>query len=145
MGDGLFKNLAMNPRDFTAGTAVRALNPDVPELGGAGQGQTITPRHIITAGPAAEREAELREAVLADVRARGWLALYGATARATGRTLGEPDLIVCADGSRVFFVELKTRTGKLSSDQFAVHHHLKSLGHTPLVIRSIEEFRSAVA
>ena len=47
-------------------------------------------------------------------RRRGWIALHGSMAERTGRTLGEPDLVILADGGRVLFVECKSRRGKLS-------------------------------
>lgn len=99
---------------------------------------------IVRSYAAAEDESELRERVRKDIAMRGWAVFCGTTAARTGRTVGECDLTLAASNGRVFFIELKTRTGKLSVSQQAVHAHLLKLGHKPLVIRSIEEFIEAV-
>ena len=87
-----------------------------------------------------EREASLHEAIFDECRRRCWIALHGSMAERTCRTLGEPDFVILADGGRVFFVECKSRTGKLSPAQFALKHHAETLGHTVHVVRSLEEF-----
>ena len=92
----------------------------------------------------AEREDELREAVRKEIVARGWAVFCGTTARRTGRTKGECDLTVAADRGRTFYIEVKTRTGKVTTVQAAVHAHLRRLGHAVHVIRSVDQFREAV-
>lgn len=129
----------MTPRDFQAGSAVRALNPDVPEIGGHAPQPAV-----IVASAAVEDEGDLREQIRKEIVRRRWCVFCGTTAARSRRTVGEPDLLVFADRGRVFPVELKSRTGKLSPAQNAVHHHLRSLGHTPHVIRSLEEFLEVV-
>ena len=61
-------------------------------------------------------------------------------AERTCRTLGEPDFVILAAGGRVFFVECKSRNGKLSPAQAALKHHAEKLGHTVHVVRSMAEF-----
>lgn len=90
------------------------------------------------------REAELHEEIFAECRRRGWIALHGSMAERTCRTLGEPDFVILADGSRVWFVECKTKTGKLSPAQAALKFHAEKLGHTVHVVRSLEEFFAVV-
>lgn len=85
-------------------------------------------------------EAELHEKILDECRRRGWIALHGSMSERTSRNLGEFDFVILADGARVFFVEGKTAKGKLSPAQQAMHAWTVKLGHTPHVVRSIEEF-----
>ena len=93
----------------------------------------------------AAREAKLRADVIRYCRERGWLVFSGTTASATGRTVGEPDLCICAELGLTYFVELKSVTGKLRPEQAAVGAWLKKLGHKWLLIRSLEEFVRATA
>lgn len=113
--------------------SVRRLNPEIYGV----------PSYILEAQQAI-REDKLRDEVLQEIRDRVWKAFYGTTARATGRTLGEPDIICAADRGRTFYIELKTKTGKLSTDQQAVHAHLRKLGHEVFVVRSLQEFKEIV-
>jgi hypothetical protein len=87
-------------------------------------------------------EAGLHQQILDECRRRGWIALHGSMAAPTKRTEGEPDFVILADGGRVFLVECKTATGKLSTAQAALHAWTRKLGHTVHVIRSLEEFLS---
>lgn len=99
---------------------------------------------------ACEREAELHEQIFAECRRRGWIALHGAMSERTHRTAGEPDFTILRDAvyhaksgdyiPKVLFIECKTRTGKLSPSQAAMHAHAAKLGHTVHVVRSFEEF-----
>lgn len=91
-------------------------------------------------GSGAPLEAKVRSEVLEYCRTQGWIVFNGTTVRATGRTIGEPDLTVVADLGSVYFVELKSRTGKLRPEQAAIGAWLSKLGHKWLVIRSLSEF-----
>ena len=90
-------------------------------------------------------EANLHEEIFDACRSRGWIALHGSMAERTCRTLGEPDFTILADGGRVFFVECKSRTGKLSPAQAALKFHAEKLGHTVHVVRSMEDFQNIVS
>ena len=63
----------------------------------------------------------------------------------TGTVAGVPDLVVVAPGGRVFFLEVKTPTGRLSEAQRAIHESLVALGAAPAIVRSIEDARLAFA
>ncbi len=93
---------------------------------------------------AVECEADLHHAVWAECRRRRWQALHGSMSEATSRTKGEPDFIILADKGRVFFVECKTRTGKLSPVQQAFKVGASFNGHTVHTIRSMTEFLNVV-
>ena len=90
------------------------------------------------------RESDLHDDVIAELRRRGWLYFRGNMGERTSRTLGEPDFTIIGSGGRVFFVELKTRTGKLSPAQLAVATHAHSLGVQVHVVRSMAEFHTLV-
>ncbi len=110
----------------------------------------------VAPGKGVEREADLHEQIFAECRRRGWIPLHGAMSERTHRTAGEPDFVILAekdlsgfdeDGIEhskfepcIYLVECKTRTGKLSPAQTALHHHANKLGHTVHVVRSMEEF-----
>lgn len=99
------------------------------------------------------KESDLHEQIFSECRRRGWIALHGAMSERTHRNPGEWDYTIltdlpafvhteckCCVNHRILFVELKTRTGKLSPAQAALHHHAKKLGHAVHVVRSFEEF-----
>lgn len=96
---------------------------------------------------AVEDESELHNNILAECRQRGWLALHGSMTHKAKRTAGEPDFVILTD-SRIFprhcdnvlFVECKSRAGKLSTAQQALHAHARKLGHEVHVVRSFREF-----
>lgn len=94
------------------------------------------------------KESELHAQIFDECRRRGWIALHGSMAERTHRTEGEPDFLILGrdilDYPRVILIECKTRIGKLSPAQFALHHHAKTLGHTIHVVRSFEEFLKLV-
>ena len=92
-----------------------------------------------------EREKGLHEFIFSDARSRGWIVLHGAMSERTARTPGEFDFILIASGGRTFFLECKTRKGKLSPQQLAMKVHAEMLGHKPAVVRSVAEYLSIVS
>jgi Holliday junction resolvase-like predicted endonuclease len=85
-------------------------------------------------------EAELHRQILDECRRRGWMTFHGAMAHRTFRVPGEPDFIIIQDTGKLLMVEAKTRTGKLSTDQQAVHAWAARLSHKIHTVRSYEEF-----
>lgn len=90
------------------------------------------------------READLHDAIISECRRRGWVFLHGSMATATHRTAGEPDFTIAADDGQTFYIECKSRIGKLSPAQSAMKAHLEKLGHQYHVVRSLEEFLEIV-
>lgn len=91
-----------------------------------------------------DKESELHQQILDECKRRGWIAFHGSMAHSTFRTPGEPDFVILADSGRVFLVECKTRTGKLTADQLAIHAWAKKIGHEVYTVRSLEEFLEIV-
>src|SRR5262249_31358072 len=74
-------------------------------------------------------ERELHRQILDECRKRGWIALHGSMVHRAMRNIGEWDFTIVADAGRVFFIEAKTRTGKLTTEQAALHAWARRLGH----------------
>lgn len=87
-----------------------------------------------------EKESALHDAILNHCKAQGWIAFHGSMAHKAMRTVGEPDFTILADQGRVFFIECKTATGKLSPEQLGIKMWAEKLGHTIHTCRSVEEF-----
>lgn len=68
-------------------------------------------------------------------------ALYAFHDRSRGKnTPGHPDLIIAMPGGRTLWLELKSKTGRLSSDQARVRLMLMALGHEWHEVRSYRQF-----
>jgi hypothetical protein len=85
-------------------------------------------------------ERDLHDAIGAACRLRNWIYFHGNMATRTHRTVGEPDFTVLADNGRVFFIEAKTRSGKLTLEQLALHKWAEKLGHVIHTVRTMKEF-----
>lgn len=89
-------------------------------------------------------ERLLHYQILEQCERHGWIAFHGSMAHRTHRMLGEFDFIILADRGRVFFIECKTKTGKLTTEQAGIHAWANRLGHCPYVVRSFQEFLEVV-
>lgn len=56
-----------------------------------------------------------------------------------GVPAGTPDLICLLPGSRVVWLEVKTKTGKLNNNQVKWHGHAGRIGHAVYVVRTTQE------
>ncbi|MBA3354987.1 MAG: VRR-NUC domain-containing protein [Pyrinomonadaceae bacterium] len=90
--------------------------------------------------PATTPEKDLHTWILKECAQRGWVVFHGSMAHATHRTAGEPDFIILACEGRTILVEVKTRTGKLSSEQIGMAQRASKLGHTIHLVRTVREF-----
>src|SRR5262245_45180498 len=86
-----------------------------------------------------KHEVDLHNDIMEECQRRGWIAFHGSMAAATHRTLGEPDFQIVADKGRTFYIECKSRTGKLSPAQQAMQANMKHLSHEMHVCRSMED------
>lgn len=91
-----------------------------------------------------EPESKLHNDIINHCRQVGWIYFHGSMAKATSRTSGEPDFTILANKGRVFFIECKTRLGKLSPEQMGIKMWAEKLGHTIHVVRSFQEFVDVV-
>lgn len=89
-------------------------------------------------------EADLHNAIIDECRRRGWVFFHGSMAERTSRTLGEPDFQIAGEGGRTWYVECKSRIGKLSPAQRNMKAHLEKLGHAYHVVRSFSEFLEVI-
>ena len=101
--------------------------------------------NYVTAPAAVEIESELHNEIIRHCRQWGWQYLHGSMAHKTRRVEGEPDFVLIASRGRVFFIECKSRTGKLSPAQVAFVHHAFNNGHTVNIVRSMAEFIEVVS
>lgn len=92
------------------------------------------------AADAEKKESDLHDKIVTYCKSRHWIVFHGSMAHKSMRTLGEPDFTILADQGRVFFVECKTKTGKLSIEQLGIQLAAKILGHTVHAVRSLREF-----
>jgi hypothetical protein len=98
----------------------------------------------VTQADVALDEYELHNQILLYCERRGWIALHGSMAHRSYRTLGEFDFVILANHGRTFFIECKTKTGKLTEEQQGLQHWARRLGHAPHVIRSYQQFMDVV-
>jgi hypothetical protein len=61
-------------------------------------------------------------------------------AHRTHRTLSEPDFIILASNGRTFFIEAKSKIGKLTPGQLGVKLLAEKLGHAIHTVRSFDQF-----
>lgn len=87
-----------------------------------------------------EKESALHDDIIQHCKAQGWIYFHGSMAHKAMRTVGEPDFTILANHGRVFFVECKTKFGKLSTEQLGLKQWAERLGHTIHVCRSAQEF-----
>ena len=92
----------------------------------------------------AQRETELHEQIRQDITNRGWIGLHGSMAHKTYRTVGEWDWVILADRGRLFLIEVKTTTGKLTAEQLGMKVWAEKLGHCADVVRTFEEYLDVV-
>ena len=103
-----------------------------------------TPRQPLSGG-GVSKESELHADIVDYCKKKGWIAFHGSMAYSTFRTPGEPDFVILADRSRVFLIECKTATGKLSPEQLAIHAWANQLNHKVYTVRSMAEFVEIVS
>jgi hypothetical protein len=93
-----------------------------------------------TVGAPVEDEGLLHNQIITECKRRQWIAIHSRMDRAQTSNVGTPDFVIIADKGRTFFIECKSKTGKLSSEQLGMQAWASRLGHRIHVIRSMEEF-----
>lgn len=124
---GLQPGFTVTGRVVIPGESVRKLNPHLyPEF-------KASPKAV-------EREETLHYEIMDFCRDRGWQFLHGSMSERTHRTLGEPDFVILANAGRVYFVECKSRTGKLRYEQAAFIANAVKNGHAVHVVDCMAQF-----
>ncbi len=95
-----------------------------------------------TAGGASE--AKLHDQIIEECKRRGWYYVHSRMDRATTTALGVPDFIIAAPDGRTFWIEAKSKTGKLKSEQLGALQWLTRFGHRAEVVRSLEELLKVI-
>lgn len=90
------------------------------------------------------KESDLHDEIVDECKRLGWLAFHGSMAHRAMRTIGEPDFTILADRGRVFFIEAKSKTGKLRPEQIGLAMMAEKLGHKITVVRTLKDFLTAV-
>ena len=90
-----------------------------------------------------ERESNLHDQIEAECRRRGYLVVHSRMDRATTTGLGVADFLIFATG-RVFLVECKAKSGKLSTPQLAFAMLAERNGFKVEVVRSYQAFLAIV-
>jgi len=89
-------------------------------------------------------ERDLHDKILAECKARGWIAIHARMDRPTTTAVGTPDFVILADGGRLFLVECKSKTGKLTTAQLGFIAWSEKLGFPVQTIRSMSEFKALI-
>lgn len=97
-----------------------------------------------TTEPMERREYDLHDRIKADCRRMGWKYVYSDPTRPTTCGEGVCDFIIYADGGRMFHVECKSASGKLSLEQQSFIAWVNKLGHTVKVVRNFTEYLEAI-
>lgn len=101
-------------------------------------------RKTPVAPDAEANESDLHNKIIRFCKERNWIYFRGSMAHKAMRVLGEPDFTILASHGRVFFVECKSKTGKLSPEQMGIQLAASILGHTVHAVRSLREFTEIV-
>jgi len=93
---------------------------------------------------AVEREFDLHDDIIVECKNRGWKYVHSDPTKPTTCGEGVCDFIIYADGGRMFHVECKSRTGKLTLEQAAFIAWVQKLGHRAFVVKSFSEFLKVI-
>jgi len=92
-------------------------------------------------------EGIIQKEIIERLRLKGALVLRLNSGRAKNNVKlcpnGTPDLLVIML-NKLFWVEVKTKTGELNKDQKKMHLVLKAMGQTVIVARSVDDVMGAL-
>lgn len=118
---------------------MKLTSADLQAMGYNPDGSRITAATRSTT-PAAEREADLHDAILGHCRLRGWRVVHSRMDVPQTAGIGTPDFVIALPSGRTLWIEAKAKAGKLRPEQAAWLHSLRCLGHRAEVVRSLPEF-----
>jgi len=132
--------MRMTPEEF------RATEERVMRNRGLSMNQIMSRRpEVKAAARRMERESDLHDAIIRDVKSRGWFFVHSAMHKATRQTVGTPDFIIAGDKGKTFWVEAKIENRKETPEQAGIGRWLKKFGHSYHVVRSLEEYLEVVS
>ena len=91
-------------------------------------------------GEAVGDEGRLHDEITAYCKARNLVFVHSRMDRPSTIAPGLPDFVIAMPGGCTAWVECKTRSGKLTKEQFTVHYLLATARHLVGVVRSYDEF-----
>lgn len=100
-------------------------------------------RPKLTASEGVERESELHRDIIAHCRSKRWLVISSRMDAKTTTQKGVADFVI-GFGSKVVFIEAKTKTGKQRPEQLGFQMLCEMNGLEYFVVRSMDEFLKAV-
>jgi hypothetical protein len=103
-----------------------------------------SPRRFNPAADAVEDESPLHADIIAYCKNKGWRYIHSRMDQPPTVGSGVCDFIIAADTGRVFWIECKSKSGKLTMEQTVFIAWLSKLGHTVSVVTSMAEFREAI-
>lgn len=93
-----------------------------------------------------ERESNLHKKIMAHCNAQypRWKYVHSATHKKSTVDIGVADFVIALPNGKTIYVEVKTKTGKLSTEQQGWIKEMSMLDHTVFVCRSMEDFLNIV-
>ena len=88
---------------------------------------------------ACKLERDLHEQTTAELRRRKLYFVHSRMDKPATNQIGVPDYIVAMPGGKTMWLELKSKTGKLSPEQQAAKHMLEMSGHRHEVVRGFSQ------
>ncbi|MGO9479060.1 MAG: hypothetical protein ACLP7I_14095 [Limisphaerales bacterium] len=85
-------------------------------------------------------EAWLHEEIIAELRRRRWMFIHSRMDRKSTVQKGTPDFAIYPPGRAAFFVECKTKNGKLTEEQTVFKHCAEASDYKFFIIRSFAQF-----
>jgi hypothetical protein len=103
-----------------------------------------SPRRFKPNEEAVEDESPLHANIIDHCKNKGWRFIHSRMDRRSTVGNGVCDFIIAADTGRVFWIECKSKSGKLTMEQTVFIAWLSKLGHTVSVVTSMAEFKEAI-
>lgn len=91
-----------------------------------------------------DEEGELHDEIIKKLKALGWPYVHSRMDRPTTTQWGVTDFIIAAPMGKTLWVECKSKTGKMSSEQEGFGMALLKRGHRWYVVRSMDEFNAVL-
>lgn len=98
-----------------------------------------------TVGRSSESERTLHARILDHCRFFGWPVVHSRMDRPATSGVGTPDFVIAMHDGRTLWIEAKTATGKLTTEQAAWLAALRKNGHSAHVVRSLRQLKDIIS